>query len=109
MYKLYCSLMKSIFENINYNISKKSPYYQEIYDKSQSYLKKIESDYELNGDKYIPYIIKSLITENYKLAKNVLPNLSKLILFWVKQIYPFIKKNCHLTRIYKIYKRKYFS
>ncbi len=79
MFKFYCSYMKPIFENINYYISKKNPYYQEIYDKSESYLKKVESDYELNGDKYIPIIIKSLFTENYKLAKNVLPNLSKLI------------------------------
>ena len=79
MYNLYTSHFKSIFENINYYISKKNPYYSEISEKCQIYLKKLTVDYDLNGDKYIPIIIKSLYIENYKLAKYVLPDLSQLI------------------------------
>ena len=79
MCKLYCSFLKPIFENINYYISKKNYYYQEIYDKTESYLKKIQIDYKLNGDKYVPIIIKSIVTENYKIGKNVFPNLAQLI------------------------------
>ena len=79
MYNLYTSHFKSIFENINYYISKKNPYYSEISEKCQIYLKKLTVDYDLNGDKYIPIIIKSLYIENYKLAKYVLPDLSLLI------------------------------
>ena len=79
MYQLYITHFKQIFENINYYISKKNPYYQEIYEKSELYPKKIVIDYDLNGDKYIPIIVKSLYLENYKLAKYVLPNLSILI------------------------------
>ena len=51
----------------------------EIIEKIKLYLKKLTVDYELNGDKYIPIIIKSLIYENYKLAKNVLPDLGILL------------------------------
>ena len=79
MYNLYTSHFKSILENINYYISKKNPYYSEISEKCQIYLKKLTVDYDLNGDKYIPIIIKSLYIENYKLAKYVLPDLSQLI------------------------------
>ena len=79
MCKLFCSFLKFIFENINYYISKKNYYYQEIYDKTESYLKKIQIDYKLNGDKYVPIIIKSIVTENYKIGKNVFPNLAQLI------------------------------
>ena len=31
--KLYCSTLKTIFDNINYYISKKNNYYKEIYEK----------------------------------------------------------------------------
>ena len=79
MYKLYTNYFKRIFNNINYYISKKNPYYAEIYEQTQIYLKKLVIDYELNGDKYIPIIIKSLYIENYKLAKYVLPDLTLLI------------------------------
>ena len=79
MYKLYTSHFKQIFDNINYYISKKNPYYTEISEKTQIYLKKLSNDYELNGDKYIPIIIKSLYIENYKLAKYVIPDLTILI------------------------------
>ena len=79
MYKLYISYFKKIFDNINYYISKKNPYYTEISEKIQIYLKKLSIDYELNGDKYIPIIIKSLYIENYKLAKYILPDLTLLI------------------------------
>ena len=79
MYKLYTSHFKQIFDNINYYISKKNPYYAEIIEKTQIYIKKLSTDYELNGDKYIPIIIKSLYIENYKLAKYVLPEMTILI------------------------------
>ena len=79
MYKLYTTHFKQIFENINYYLSKKNPYYEEVIEKIKLYLKKLTVDYELNGDKYIPIIIKSLIYENYKLAKNVLPDLGILL------------------------------
>ena len=79
MYNLYTTHLKQIFENINYYIAKNNPYYKEIHEKTEIYLKKLAVDYELNGDKYIPIIIKSLYIENYKLAKNVLPNMNILI------------------------------
>ena len=79
MYQLYTTHFRQIFENINYYISKKNPYYAEIIEKTESYTKKIAIDYDMNGDKYIPIIIKSLFIENYKLAKYVLPDLIILI------------------------------
>ena len=79
MYKIYTQYFKQIFENINYYISKKNPYYPEIFEKTQIYPKKITLDYDLNGDKYIPIIIKSLYMENYKVAKYILPDLIILI------------------------------
>ena len=78
-YNLYTTNFKKIFENINYYISKKNPYYKEIQEKTELYRKKISTDYDLNGDKYIPIIIKSLYLENYKLAKYVLSDLIILI------------------------------
>ena len=79
MYQLYTTHFRQIFENINYYISKKNIYYTEIIEKTESFTKKIAIDYDLNGDKYIPIIIKSLFIENYKLAKYVLPDLIILI------------------------------
>ena len=79
MYQLYTTHFRQIFENINYYISKKNIYYSEIIEKTESFTKKIAIDYDLNGDKYIPIIIKSLFIENYKLAKYVLPDLIILI------------------------------
>ena len=78
-YNLYTTYFKQVFENINYYISKKNPYYKEIQEKTELYRKKISTDYDLNGDKYIPIIIKSLYLENYKLAKFVLPDIIILI------------------------------
>ena len=78
-YNLYTTYFKQVFENINYYISKKNPYYKEIQEKTELYRKKISTDYDLNGDKYIPIIIKSLYLENYKLAKYVLSDLIILI------------------------------
>ena len=78
-YNLYTTYFKQVFENINYYISKKIPYYKEIQEKTELYRKKISTDYDLNGDKYIPIIIKSLYLENYKLAKFVLPDIIILI------------------------------
>ena len=79
MYKLYCSLMKTILDNINYYISKKNDYYQEIIDKTKQYLNQIEKDCDLNADKYYPIIAKSILVENYKLGKYVFTNLNKVI------------------------------
>ena len=79
MYNLYTTHLKQIFENINYYIAKNNPYYKEIHEKTEIYVKKLAVDYELNGDKYIPIIIKSLYLENYKLAKYVLSDLIILI------------------------------
>ena len=79
MYKLYGSILKSIFENINYYISKKNPYFKEIYDKTKIYLEKLQNDYELNADKYFPVLSKSIAIENYKLGKYLFPELKLLI------------------------------
>ena len=79
MYKLYGSILKPIFENVNYYISKKNPYYKEIYDKTKYYLDKLQNDYDLNADKYFPILSKSIIVENYKLGKYLFPDLKLLI------------------------------
>ena len=52
MYKLYGSILKPIFENVNYYIAKKNPYYKEIYDRTKYYLDRLQNDYDLNADKY---------------------------------------------------------
>ena len=80
--KLYCSTLKSIFDNINYYISKKNNYYKEIYENSKNYMDKIDNlsgKYALKADEYFILIYKSLLVENYKLAKNVLPDIKILI------------------------------
>ena len=82
MRKLYCSTLKKIFDNINYYISKKNTYYKELLEKSKNYIDKIDKlsgDYALNSDEYFILIYKSLLVENYKLAKNVLPDIKILI------------------------------
>ena len=79
MYKLYCSILQPIFENVNYYISKKNPYYQEVFDKTKKYLDNLENDYELNADKYFPILSKSIAVEQYKLGKYLFPNLKLLI------------------------------
>ena len=78
-YKMYGSILKPIFENVNYYISKKNPYYKVIYDKTKYYLEKLQNDYELNADKYFPILSKSIIVENYKLGKYLFPDLKLLI------------------------------
>ena len=79
MYELYGSLLKTIFENVNYYISKKNPNYKDIYDKTKIYLEKLSNDYDLNADKYFPTLAKSITVENYKLGKYLFPNLKLLI------------------------------
>ena len=79
MYELYGSILKPIFENVNYYISKKNPNYKDVYDKTKLYLEKLSSDYELNADKYFPILAKSIVVENYKLGKYLFPNLKLLI------------------------------
>ena len=79
MYELYGSILKSIFENVNYYISKKNPNYKDIYDKTKLYLEKLPNDYDLNADKYFPILAKSIVSENYKLGKYLFPNLKLLI------------------------------
>ena len=78
-FELYCSILKPIFENVNYYISKKNPNYKEVYDKTKLYLEKLNKDYELNADKYFPVLAKSIVVENYKLGKYHFPNLKMLI------------------------------
>ena len=78
-FELYCSILKPIFENVNYYISKKNPNYKEVYDKTKLYLEKLNKDYELNADKYFPVLAKSIVVENYKLGKYLFPNLKMLI------------------------------
>ena len=80
--KLYCSTLKTIFDNINYYISKKNIYYQEILEKTQKYMDKIDKlsgNFSINADKYFILIYKSLTNENYKLAKNIFPSIQILI------------------------------
>ena len=75
MRKLYCSTLKTIFDNINYYISKKNNYYKEIVEKSKEYMDKIDKlsgEFSTDEDKYYIIIYKSLLVENYKLAKNVI-------------------------------------
>ena len=77
--KLFSSIIKSIFEMINDYISTKNPYYNELYGKTQEYINNNQYYIELNADKYIPLFIKSLLIDNYKLQKNIFPNLALLI------------------------------
>jgi len=79
MYKLYGSILKPIFENVNYYIAKKNPYYKEIYDRTKYYLDRLQNDYDLNADKYFPILSKSIIVENYKLGKYLFKDLKLLI------------------------------
>ena len=82
MRKLYTSTLKNIFDNINYYISRKNNYYKEILEKSKNYKEKIDhlsGDYALDADEYFILIYKSLLVENYKLAKNVFPDIKILI------------------------------
>ena len=79
IYKLYGSILKPIFENVNYYISKKNPNYKEVYDQTKEYLEKLQNDYDLNADKYFPILSKSLVVENYKLGKYLFPDLKLLI------------------------------
>ena len=79
MQDLYSSILKQIFENVNYYISKKNPNYQDVFDKTKLYLEKLSKDYELNADKYFPILAKSITVENYKLGKYLFPNLKLLI------------------------------
>ena len=79
MYELYGSILKPIFENVNYYISKKNPNYKDVYDKTKLYLEKLPNDYDLNADKYFPILAKSIVSENYKLGKYLFPNLKLLI------------------------------
>jgi hypothetical protein len=82
MKKLYCSTLKTLFDNINYYISKKNAYYKEIIEKTKKYIDKIDKlsgDYPLDADKYFILIYKSLTVENYKLAKNLFPHLKILL------------------------------
>ena len=80
--KLYCSTLKNIFDNINYYISRKNIYYKEILEKSKAYMEKIDKltgEYDLNADEYFILIYKSLLVENYKLAKKIFPDIKILI------------------------------
>ena len=59
--KLYCSTLKTIFDNINYYISKKNNYYKEIYEKSKEYMDKIDKlsgEFSTNADEYYIIIYK---------------------------------------------------
>ena len=82
MKKLYTSTLRTLFDNINYYISKKNIYYKEIIEKTKTIIEKIDNlseDITLDADKYFPLIFKSLTVENYKLAKNTFPHLKILI------------------------------
>ena len=82
MKKLYCSTLRTLFDNINYYISKKNAYYKEIIEITKKNIEKIDKlsgEFTLDADQHFPLIYKSLLVENYKLAKNVFPNLKILI------------------------------
>ena len=82
MKKLYNSTLKILFDNIQYYISKKNPFYKEIMEKTIKYIEKIDKlseNYDLNADIYFVLIYKSLTIENYKLAKNIFPQLNILL------------------------------
>ena len=82
MKKLYCSTLKTLLDNINYYISKKNIYYKEILEETKKDIEKIDKlsgSYSLDADDYFLIIYKSLMVENYKLAKNLFPHLKILI------------------------------
>ena len=82
MKKLYNSTLKILFDNIQYYISKKNPFYKEIIEKIKKNIEKIDKlaeNCDLNADKYFILIYKSLTIENYKLAKNIFPHLNILL------------------------------
>ena len=80
-YNLYSLHLKQIFDQIDYYISKKNNYYQEIVDYIKKFPKLLENDKKinLNADKYFPIIAKSLQYESYKITDCVLKNLKVLI------------------------------
>ena len=80
-YNKYSLHLKQIFDQIDYYISKKNNYYQEIVDYIKQFPKLLENDKKinLNADKYFPIIAKSLQYESYKITDCVLKNLKPLI------------------------------
>ena len=81
--KLYLSTLRTILDNINYYISKKNIYYQEIVEKTKKYIEKIDKltgEVKLDADKYFIILYKSLTVENYKLAKYFFPHFKLLII-----------------------------
>ena len=82
MRKLYTSTLRTLFDNINYYISKKNTYYEEIKEitfKNIEEIDKLSDNFTLNADKYFIIMYKSLTVENYKLAKNFFPCFKILI------------------------------
>ena len=80
-YNKYSLHLKQIFDQIDYYISKKNNYYQEIVDYIKKFPKLLENDKKtnLNADQYFPIIAKSLQYESYKITDCVLKNLKILI------------------------------
>ena len=82
MKKLYCSTLRTLFDNVNYYVTKNNTYYKEILEKSKKYMDKIDKlsgDYPLDANDYFILMYKSLTVEKYKLGKNLLQNLKILI------------------------------
>ncbi len=82
MRKLYTSTLRTLFDNINYYISKKNTYYEEIKEithRNIEEIDKLSENFILNADEYFIIMYKSLTVENYKLAKNFFPCFKILI------------------------------
>ena len=82
MKKLYCSTLRTLFDNVNYYVTKNNTYYKEILEKSKKYMDKIDKlsgDFPLDANEYFILMYKSLTVEKYKLGKNLLQNLKILI------------------------------
>ena len=95
--KLYLSTLRTILDNINYYISKKNIYYQEIVEKTKKYIEKIDKltgEVKLDADKYFIILYKSLTVENYKLAKYFFPHFKLLIIMRLKILYvKYVEEN----------------
>ena len=80
--KIYTSTLRTLFDNINYYVSKKNTYYEEIKETTNRNIEeigKLSENFMLDADKHFIIMYKSLTVENYKLAKNFFPSFKILI------------------------------
>jgi brefeldin A-inhibited guanine nucleotide-exchange protein len=80
-FNIYSENLKHIFEKIKKNLSKKHPYYNELYNICKEITDKLNADKgkELNADKYFIYMKMAMESDNLKIIEGILENMQKLI------------------------------